>query len=1025
MKKSFLRILSIAVTLLMIAGMVMMPVSAAVPETGFTSTTRNKVTNTIYRASDAADAVDADGASLAWLSSDSSVWKFAAGALGDTFKPSSEDFAAPKAEAVKGGQIKLSWTAPVEGKATVKVIADGYNKEVVTNASSITLGDTEIGKVYQVQVTVGGKSSEILSYNHIYAPTYVTNSVFKEDYDVASNEKRTYDYMFVNLEKYTDLINSKSGIMVKVNSEIVDDTYKIISYDDNHIVYDEDGVAIYTDKAGNILYKKTDENGDDYYIDADDMVIYADSEVAKEAGVAVKRVGTVSYDNENAATEPLSMSDKNVSIAFHTILQLPIRDSAGGMSAGSAITVNPDATKKSKYFDIHGGALREGRGNSHATYCDDMKNQGFTEGYIFIPFDLLDEASKNTVKEQGVINLNITRQRFYAKNIWENSNIWNWNLVYWSETNHKTNTSKKDINYWFDRQVSLSEVAFISDYDAFFSTCVDTDNLTAGVDYSKLATSSEKKDTVYLNTLTESVLSDSSVASTYTVATNEIAYTTAAGEKMMMGFTAPATEKYDISCPIAVADYANKGVYTRVIKESADGTKTVLQAEAAYNGGRHLALITEELTAGDTVWFEAWANSAATLIELGIPQVATYSNGTYAYYNYLWDLATTTGAKNRYNPKQTNSFIDVGYFLNPFRIDTVTTVTDDTTGETTTSTTEGKIYEMASDSVATAEGTVLVQDMLGISNLKVGDIATTLYNSLKPYEFIRGDINSGLLASDSSCRRVAGLDGAPNNRYGFTGTSTLFSNLQILTNIGYGRSFAGDSTKERYQFNSGAYLRFTAPADGEAKFVFAGGTTASIENVILLHNSTVVSVGTSAEALKDTIVNVKKGDEVIVCLATTANVVTLDIREPKAVFTAAEQTKKTVIFNEETDNLMPALYADGAKITLPAVAKNGAIFEGWNDGTTTYAAGTEYTVNADTEFTAQYIYYGDLDGVGEIAQAADVTVLRKMIIGAAETGATDKANLTGDIDANGTISLVDLVKLKKMSAGIDVTVGAK
>jgi len=46
-------------------------------------------------------------------------------------------------------------------------------------------------------------------------------------------------------------------------------------------------------------------------------------------------------------------------------------------------------------------------------------------------------------------------------------------------------------------------------------------------------------------------------------------------------------------------------------------------------------------------------------------------------------------------------------------------------------------------------------------------------------------------------------------------------------------------------------------------------------------------------------------------------------------------------------------------------------------------------------------------------------------MGAADTGASDKAILTGDIDADGKLSLVDLVKIKKMSVNVEVTVGAK
>ena len=46
----------------------------------------------------------------------------------------------------------------------------------------------------------------------------------------------------------------------------------------------------------------------------------------------------------------------------------------------------------------------------------------------------------------------------------------------------------------------------------------------------------------------------------------------------------------------------------------------------------------------------------------------------------------------------------------------------------------------------------------------------------------------------------------------------------------------------------------------------------------------------------------------------------------------------------------------GTKITLPAntFTKENHTFAGWNDGTTTYDAGAEYTVNANVTFTAQW-----------------------------------------------------------------------
>lgn len=54
----------------------------------------------------------------------------------------------------------------------------------------------------------------------------------------------------------------------------------------------------------------------------------------------------------------------------------------------------------------------------------------------------------------------------------------------------------------------------------------------------------------------------------------------------------------------------------------------------------------------------------------------------------------------------------------------------------------------------------------------------------------------------------------------------------------------------------------------------------------------------------------------------------------------------------------------GTKITLAdAPVKDGYTFKGWNDGTSTYDAGDEYTVNSNVTFTAQWTESGDYSWV--------------------------------------------------------------
>ena len=990
MKKSFLRILSITVTLLLVVGMVMVPASAAVPETGVTVSSNSGASTsieqiTMYRASDAASAVDAEGNSLAWLSSDSSVWKFAVGTLGDTFKLSSADFAAPTAEAVKGDGIKLSWTAPVEGKATVKIIGDNYNKEVITTASSITLGDTEIGKSYQVQVTVGDVSSQILAYNNIYSPITAKNPGNDTNYitiDRSHNEAgeptNQWGWTVFNVADYVDLIGENTGFIFRVESIIdPEKTFNFTHYFDSN---NQTGIREWKE------YESEDE-----YINS------ADSGIAFETRLGMQETNTGVNDKQFAS--------------------------------------NADATRTVYRIDTTGMGVNTAVKTTGVTTAGSMKNN-FESGYIIVPFDIVSSEGIDIIKEYGKFSLTTEAFRYYPKNTFQTTYAggtqWIASEAGAYERTDMDTEKTGTINVMWDREIFLGDAGFISDIDAFIATCTDTSSAeTANVDFTKLANVSDTKNTVYLNNkadstvnntlecnYTQTTLSAQDIASTYAVSSTEsILYTTASGEKMQLGFTAPAAGIYDVSCPISVADYADKGVYTRVIKEAADGTKTILQAESAYDGGKHLALLTAELAVGDTVWFEAWANSAATVIDLGIPQMTRMHRtstltGTqyYSWYTYFNSIISNDRATLNVSP-----VMSYGYFINNFEVDGVE---------------YDYIYGPTYDAATT-----VTHDMLGFASLAATDDeateidetdATALYNALTPHEVGRGSKMKSKY--DLYCYKSEGTifgyynptSGMNVSGVGITGTR------QLQINYGKGTAFGG-GLKNVY-FDAGVYMQFTAPSDGVILNLAPGNSDAITGKGVVLHNNKVIA--TSIGAYNLLAINdyaVKKGDTITVCYGTTDGTAsgTKAIYDPRLTFSPAAVETATVSFDQAIDSITPDAYNVGSTIKLPAVAKNGAIFQGWNDGTATYAAGTEYTVNADTAFTAQYAYYGDLDASGEGVQAADLAIMRKMVLKAQNIEGAVNAEVTGDIDANGEIDLVDFVKMKKMSANIDVTVGAK
>lgn len=992
-RKAFLRILSLTVTLLLAISMVIMPVSAATPEDGAGPYGVNNE-YTFYRATDAADATDSEGTATPYVSSDDSVWKFAVAGLGDTFKAVSADFAAPTAEPLKGGtSLKLTWSAPegADGKATVKVIADNYNKEVVVAGDTVTLNDVTLGNTYQVQVTVDDVSSQILSYSHIYAPTIVTNSSKTEHYAIQSSSARRHDYMFVNVEDYADLITANSGILVKVTSEIKENA-NVISYYDNH------------------------------------------TDVKKQ----------ISCDAENAAIETMSMATGDVSIAFQTSFQLPILDENGGYAVGNVATANADATRMAICFDINGGNLKESSDTTKITSTASMKKQDFTEGYIFIPFDMVDTASIATIKENGSVNLNLQSHCYYAKNYYENNNTWSWNGLSWSEVDYKTDATG-NINYWFDRTVSFDEAAFISDYDAFLDACLETTVYNAGK-ATEYKTGTFSYDGLYASSTGNSKVYTSVVeGTTYTLKSDVknsqydyydleakyeteggagFAYTTAAGEKMMLGFTVQQDGKYEISAPITTI--AANGVTYRVVKEDADGNKAILQAEKTYAGEEHFTLMTADLVKGDTVYFEAWANTPGTVIDIGVPQFrfigskAIASDGTITYnsLHYLQDAAVSNRVK------AINPAWQIGYFVNNF------TVND----------TE---YDIALKSDVVAEGAVIKQDMLGLASLSATDDTTTetnetnaaaLYNALHPMDTVRANNAKTTYYYQSKYNRLNTTTSLQNPGNGnFIGTTYVADSYNFRTIVGFNTAFAGD-TKNMY-YNAGTYFQFTATTDGKAAFSTAKSVDAS---AILLKNSTVIGtyVGGSGDDLNtlNTTVDVVKGDTITICFydnsGTVATPVTRNcyISAPTVKLTPAENAESAVSFDSETPNIINGTYTNGTEITLPTTAKNGAIFTGWkanDEAGTVYNAGEKYIVNADVKFEAQYIYYGDLDGKDGAYKGTDISILRKMLIKVAEAGGDANAEKTGDIDANGEIDIIDLIKMKKMSVGIDTTVGAK
>ena len=86
----------------------------------------------------------------------------------------------------------------------------------------------------------------------------------------------------------------------------------------------------------------------------------------------------------------------------------------------------------------------------------------------------------------------------------------------------------------------------------------------------------------------------------------------------------------------------------------------------------------------------------------------------------------------------------------------------------------------------------------------------------------------------------------------------------------------------------------------------------------------------------------------------TKNVTVTQAAAPAPTFTVSFAVGDGGTFVPNTDFPTVEESKPAGTYTLPSATKEGYTFTGWNDGTTTYAGGAEYTVSADVTFTAQW-----------------------------------------------------------------------
>jgi len=954
----------------------------------------------IYRATDSADNVyydkttDTETASP-YRSGEDTVWKFGVSGLGDTFLTSSPDFAAPTAEITDDNYLKLFWTEPeaTAGKTTVKIIGDTYNKEVYVAGTSVILKDAPLDEKLQIQVTVGDKSSEVLSFYNdpILTEIKVTDANKKETTKIDQTA-----YLYADLTDVAEKIDQNTGLLIKLESVITRDDIMITHYSD------------LKEQNGGFVERNSD------------------SPVA------------------NFRT-PISLNDIGYSFSWK---MTPATIKADGTYSASNTAFTNNTTNRTRNFYAYDHALTDrAAAIKNTTQISLALGSGlyqnfYKSGYIFVPFEAFTDSDLQQIKNTGVISLKADSFKYRGRvRRNQNGNQDVYYVQYGCTNLDETHTNTADLSGFIDREMHYSQVSFVNDFDSFVNSFINDTTTTITTPVSSVSTA--VTGITYMNSAANGndyTLKNNLVDSYYTIDyTNlyktKVIFTTAGGEKMKLGFTAVYDGEYQISAPIT-AEIA-KGVYYRVVKESANGAKGVLIDERKYNGEEYLALLNTKLISGDTVYIEVWADSVGTTIDLGVPQVV-----------YLGENATEDEVKYSMNEyfavDHTN---DLGYksvwrggtFTYPFSID-------------------GKEYNYLYDDAylsAVEANSVIDYDSSACLDLAAYDNKATvkdetdgsaLYNLFKEYDSIavytEGSSNDYFYqTSDSRIRNYANAEtgytygGNPLryfNSVGMLSVSKVPSDTGIKIMHGFGVAPGGGA--RNVYMNFGHYQQFIAPSGGTAKLDLGGNENSG--KVIVLHNKKVVASYTGGtlpdyDAANELVLN--KGDTISVVygkidlaekglVATNTSEVNISTT---VWFTPQKGNESKIGFDSATPTLIKSLQSNGSVIILPSTSKAGAVFRGWIADGKTYAAGSDFTVSEDTEFKADFIYYGDLDGSGEGLDSTDLTLMRRVLTGTTHITDTVNGKITADIDTNGKTDLKDLVRMKKMAAEMRVSVGVE
>jgi len=940
-----------------------------------------KTEATVYRATDALD--NPDGA---YYSDKNSVWKFAVSDMYDNFKTSSPDFSAPIATITKDNYLKLSWEKPQNavGKTILKVSGTTYNKELLIGGNSVILKDAPLSEKLQIQVSVGNISSELLTY---YSDPVLTDITVTDSNKNETTKINPDSYLFADLSKVKNKINDNTGILIKLESVITDETITVTHY----------------------------------------------SDLKDHGGAFIERNSSSPIANFRY---PVSLNDIGMSFNWR---MTPATVNSDGTFKASTTAYTNNSTDRTRNFYVYDHALEDKPAaiknteqiNFHITSNpQSLYTQFYKSGYILVPFEAFSDTDIAQIKQTGAISLKADTF-FYRGRVRRNLNgNQDVNYVQYGCTSlDPDHTNEKFLGGLLDREMHYSEISFVNDFDAFVKNYVDDSSTT--IIRPQTSVSSTVRGTSYMNPLVSGSdynLTDQNFDSSYFVDdsdnyANKIIFTTAKNEKMKFGFTAPKTGLYEISVPIT-ADSA-KGIHYRLIKETETGALSLLQAEKNHSKEKFLCLTTAILSLGDTVYIELWSDIASTTVDIGIPQFIHLNNGSEP--NKQIFKANDHLALNSIDDFGATSVWEFGTFVNPFIAD-------------------GTEYRYL-NSTDFANATNFQYDVLGISELSAYDNtetetnetdATALLDSFQKYDGVATYNDSNNEMFYQSKENGLGYKNSAYNiqkpfRYAWSGQMTVDkrkynSNVYIR----YGLALAAGGNQKNVYINFGHYGQFISPADGYITLDL--GMSTNPGKVIVLHNSKVIATylaGTLPGSDGSLDIEANKGDTISIAYATledsengltvtdTGNIAI----NPVVTFVPKNTNISSVTFDSKTPEIMSASIENGTVITLPDTYKAGAYFAGWIANGKLYNSGDAYTVSANTDFKSKFIYYGNLDSSDNDINANDLSIMRRILLGKTNIDTVNDGVIAADIDANGKINLKDLVRIKKIAAETEVSVG--